>query len=262
MKSAFSKELKYAINAAKGASKIALEYFYSLDKGVKEKSVRNLVTNADIECENYIKQYLLDKFPDHGFLGEETEKNINNNDFFWVVDPIDGTNNFACGLPIFCHSIALVKKNMPVLGVVYDPIMKDLFFCKVGEGAYLNNKKLSLNYSLVLKDCLIGTGFPYADGEKKDKTAKAIHVLSYKSLGIRRLGSAVLDICYVARNVFGGVFFYELQPWDVSAAYIIAKEAGAVITDINGKEADIFAGHFIICHKDVHKDLLNSLERI
>jgi myo-inositol-1(or 4)-monophosphatase len=254
----FSAELEAARKAAESASEIALSYL-NRDKGIKHKGLTDLVTIADVECEKRIKEMLSREFPDYGFLGEETGSG-KDSDFMWVVDPIDGTNNFASNLPIFCHSIALVKGGKPLLGLVYLPVTGQFYFAEKGKGAYMDGSEIRVSEKSKLADCLIGMGFPYAADARREKTVKSVSNLVGKVLGIRRTGSAVIDLCYLASGYFGGVFFYELQPWDVAASMLLVQEAGGIVTDINGRKTDIFAGNFAASNNRVHKEFLSYLE--
>lgn len=260
MKPKFSKETTAAIKAALEAAKISMDYF-NKDKKIREKSARNLVTIADVECEKKIKDMLAKAFPDYGFLGEESGR-VGKGSKFWAVDPIDGTHNYSARIPIFCHSIALVGGKMPILGVVYDPIRKEMYIAEKGKGAYLNNEKIHVSERNLLKDCIVGTGFPYSGGIKRENTLKSVSNLVGDTLGFRRMGSAALDLCYVASGLFDAIFFYELQPWDIAAGMLLVEEAGGMTTDINGKQANVFSGHFASSNSVIHAKLLEKLVRM
>ena len=260
MKPKFSEETKAAMNAALEAAKISMHYL-NREKSIREKAARNLVTIADVKCENKIKEILAKKFPDYGFLGEESPR-VEKGAKFWAVDPIDGTHNYSARIPIFCHSIALVDGKTPILGVIYDPTRKEMYAAEKGKGACLNNEKIHVSKRKLLKDCIIGSGFPYSEGITREKTLKSISSLVGTTLGFRRLGSAALDLSYVASGLFDAIFFYELQPWDVAAGMLIVEEAGGIATDINGNRADVFSGHFAVSNSAIHSKLLEKLVRM
>ncbi len=254
------KELSVAERACLEAGKVALKF---LDSGfeVRHKGKFDLVTDADIECEKRIKKIISSEFPTHAFLGEEEGKEGNSSSV-WVIDPIDGTTNYAHGVEFFAHSVALVKDGQLVCGSVYDPVRKKLYSAYSGKGATLNNRKISVSKISDLKDALIVTGFPYNEPELERKTLNAIHALRGNCQDLRRFGSASLDFCFVAQGVCDVFFEYSLRPWDVAAAMLVVREAGGKVSDINGAEAAIDSGHFLASNKLLHEKARQFLEGV
>lgn len=253
------KEEEVAIKAAKVAGSIAMDYFKKpIEK--RRKSLKEIVTEADFACEKRIKKILQKEFPDYSFLGEETGSVEKKSEFVWVVDPIDGTNNFAHRFPYFCISIGLAKDNLPVAGVVYNPVLKDLYYAERGKGAYLNGERISVSKNKKLIDCLVETGFPYEEMNLAQKTLQHISKLLGKINGIRRSGSAALDMCYIARGAVDAFFCYALKPWDITAATIILEEAGGKITNFKGDSYNVFTSDIVASNGFVHKELLREME--
>ncbi|MFH1392022.1 MAG: inositol monophosphatase family protein [Candidatus Diapherotrites archaeon] len=253
-------EIEVAKKACVEAGKIAMKYFQG-DFTITKKGRIDLVTNADVECEQKIKKVILAEYPTHSFLGEE-EGSQGESKNVWIIDPIDGTTNFAHGIDNFSHSIALVRDNEIICGAVFDPVNKKLFTAVKGKGAELNGKKISVSKTEKLIDSVVITGFPYDNGEIRGKAVASISSLIGNCQGIRRFGSAALDFCFVAQGICDGFFEYYLKSWDVAAGFLIAKEAGATITDINGNEATINSTHFIVTNGKIHKELKSHLEAV
>lgn len=253
-------ELQTAKKACVEAGKIAMNYFQK-DFSMKYKAPRNIVTQADVECEKRIRKIISAEYPSHGFVGEE-EGSHGDMKNFWVVDPIDGTTNFSHGVDQFCHSVALVKSGKIVCGAVYNPVHKKLYTAYAGKGAWLNGNRIRVSAVADLGESLLISGFPYDAPVLEQKTYKSIASLRGKCHDIRRFGSAALDFCYVAQGVCDGFFEYKLNSWDVAAALLIVREAGGEVTDINGKEATIESGHFLASNGLLHGELLSYLERV
>lgn len=254
------KELQIAERACLEAGKIAMKYFQG-DFEIRKKGIIDLVTDADVECEKKIKQIILNEYPNHSFMGEESGTQ-GENENVWVVDPIDGTTNFAHGLDHFSTSIALVKGKEIVCGAVFNPVTKKLFTAINGKGAFLNGKKIEVSKIDSLIDSLIVTGFPYNDPELEKKVISGISSLRGNCQGVRRFGSAALDMCYVAQGVVDGFYEYSLHPWDVAAGILIVREAGGRVTDINGDNAQIDSSHYLASNKLLHKEILSRLEGV
>ena len=254
------KELEVAKQACFEAGKIAMKYFQK-DFEIRKKGIIDLVTDADVECEKKIKQIILNEYPNHSFMGEEGGSQ-GENENVWIVDPIDGTTNFSHGLDFFSHSIALVKGKEIICGAVYNPVNKKLFTAINGKGALLNGKKIEVSKIDSLIDSLIVTGFPYNDPELERKVVSGITSLRGNCQGVRRFGSAALDLCYVAQGVVDGFFEYSLHPWDVAAGILIVREAGGKVTDINGKEAEVGSGHYLASNGLLHGRIKSQLEGV
>lgn len=230
---------------------------------VHEKSTSyDLVTDADIKSQDIIYGIIKEHFPDHSFLGEEenSHKSVEK-DKLWIVDPIDGTNNFAHGIPHFSISIAYAERGDVLFGIVYDPFRDELFYSSRGEGAYLNNKRISVTSIESLTKAVIGTGFYYDRGGLMERTLETIKKLfKYPIQGIRRNGSAALDIVWVACGRFDAFFEYQLSVWDFAAGLLIAEEAGAIITDCSGVKNGLRNRNIAVSGKNINKDFLDIIK--
>jgi len=255
------KYLEIAIKAARAAGKIHLEHFRQKFELDFKSSNYDLVTSADTESEIVIKNIIKESFPDHGFLGEEEGSENPDADFIWIIDPLDGTNNFASGMPIFCCSIALAYQNEVIVGVIYDPTRDELFSASKGGKAFLNNKPIGVSHISDLKQSLLITGFYYSRGEEMVKTLENIKKFMQQGIvGIRRLGSAALDISYVAAGRASGYWEFELSPWDFAAAKLILEEAGGIFTDINGNNPDVMKKTYAIAaNPHLHSGMIKIL---
>lgn len=254
--------LDVAILTAKEAGKIHKKYF---NTGIEVKSKAtsyDLVTIADIEAEKKIVSVIKKYFKGHNFLAEEQKYEKTDSEYTWIIDPLDGTNNFASGLPIFCASVALVKNNELIVGVIYDITRDELFYAQKGKGAYLNGKKIRVSTVSSLKQALFITGFYYDRGKEMDENLEKIRqFLIRRVIGIRRLGSAALDLCYVAAGRASGYWEYTLSPWDFAAGMLIVKEAGGKITDRRGKEISLKQKSFVAASNGkIHNKMLEILK--
>lgn len=249
-----------AIKAAREAGKIILHYYSKDLDALSKGDTYNLVTKADIEAENKIVKIIKNKFPYHSILAEESGEEIHNSDYCWIIDPLDGTNNFYHKFPMFCVSIALYKKGKPLLGVVYDPLKKELFYAGKNEGAFLNNKKITVSKSNKLSTSLLVLGFYYERGALMRKSLGHMKKFFYENVhGIRRTGSAALDLCYTARGAFDGYWELELNPWDYAAGSLIVMEAGGKITDAQGKKYNLMMKNIVASNGKIHKDMIKIM---
>lgn len=255
--------LEIACRAALLAGKVHLSYFNRLPKIRTKQSVSyDLLTAADIEAEKKIVSLIKRYYPEHNFLCEENRYKDNpNSPYRWIIDPLDGTNNFACGLPIFCVSIALLREKEVIVAAVYDPTRRELFFARKDKGAYLNNRRIKVNTVTSLRRALLITGFYYDRGQRMIETLQAIKRFHFAQvLGIRRLGAAALDICYVACGRAAGFWEFELSPWDFAAGSLLVKEAGGRITDNRNKPLQYQQRQFIVAsNARLHKKMLDII---
>jgi myo-inositol-1(or 4)-monophosphatase len=258
MKDSF-KFLEIAKEAALEGGKILNEYFRE-DPQITKKGPVDIVTTADKESEKAIIQIIRKSFPDHFVLSEECGEIEGNSDFKWIIDPLDGTTNFANKLPIFSVSIALYNAKQPVTGVVFNPYTNELYSALKGGGAFLSQKKLEVSKKNNINDSLIVTGFPYNFMEIIDELSQRFFNILKVSRGVRRLGSAALDLCYVASGVFEGFFEQNLKPWDTAAGIIIAEEAGAKITNFNNNNYNPFMDEIVASNGLIHQSILNAME--
>jgi len=221
---------------------------------------KNLVTEIDKKSEKAIIDFITKKYPTHNILTEESGEYKKNSEYLWVIDPIDGTTNFAHGLPIFSVSIGVMKKNEITAGVVYD-VMQNIFysaekFC----GSFANNKKIKVNDNDKLRLGVLVTGFPYNVADNPDFAFERFTTLTKQARAVRRLGSAAIDFCYVARGVFDGFWEVSLQPWDICAGKLILEEAGGIVTDFAGKEINIFTQQILATNKKIHQQMIDGLK--
>ncbi|MBI5822845.1 MAG: inositol monophosphatase [Chloroflexi bacterium] len=218
---------------ARGAGTI-LRDGYNTEHTVHYKGTIDLVTETDHASESFLIREIQSQFPDSHILAEESGETAGENEGTWFIDPLDGTVNYAHHIPVFCVSIAYAIKGNVILGAVYDPLRDELFTAERGKGAFLNGKKIQVSDTTELQKSLLVTGFPYDTWDTKLDNFKHFERLAKKTQGVRRLGSAALDGCYVAAGRFDGFWEFALRPWDIAAAGLIAEEAGARVTTING----------------------------
>lgn len=224
-----------------------------------KSSFRDLVTSIDLELENRLKEKLYGILPGSDFLAEETAKSMKDSDKLWIIDPIDGTTNFVHGFPFFCISVALHLAGKPVLGFVYNPVMNEFFEAESKSGSFLNNKPIKVSATVSLKQSLLATGFAYNFAVSKEDNIDNFKRFQAKSRGIRRLGSAALDICYVASGVLDGFWELFLSPWDVAAGILITEEAGGRVTDFRGREYSFSDKDILITNSLIHNEMIDEL---
>lgn len=220
---------------ARGAGAI-LRDGYNKEHTVHYKGVIDLVTESDHASEAFLLGEIKSAFPESNILAEESGNIQGSNEDLWYIDPLDGTVNYAHHIPIFCVSIGFSTNGVQTLGAVYDPMRDEMFLAEKGKGATLNGKPIRVSNTDELEKSLLVTGFPYDTWNTELDNFKYFERLAKKTQGVRRLGSAALDACYVGAGRFDGFWEYKLKPWDVAAGGLIAAEAGAKVTSIDGKE--------------------------
>lgn len=250
----FTKELAF------DSGKILSKYFGNITIVNQKSSPIDLVTKADIDSEKLIINLIRKKFPDHTIITEESHLKEKNSDFRWVIDPLDGTTNFVHNLPIFAVSIGLQYKHKTVLGVVYNPAADKMFSASIKQGAHLNGDVITPSSSNTLSESLIVTGFPYLQDNKWENSFNIFKDFYSKSQGVRRLGAAALDLCFVAMGRFEIFYEFNLKPWDICAGSIIAQEAGATVTDWNGSVYPQSGKRILASNGHVHKAALEILK--
>ncbi len=255
-------ELKEVLlNATKEAGKIILQYFDGIFKIDHKDGVNNLVTEVDKLSEDKIIKVIRATFPTHTIISEEVGEMLKPSDYQWIIDPIDGTVNFAHGIPICCVSIGVLYNNELILGTVYNPMMNELFFAEKGKGATLNGHPIKVSSKNNFKTAFLVTGFPYHWPDTEQHPIKVFEKLILEGLPIRRLGSAAIDLCWVACGRFDGFWEYNLQAWDVAAGYLIVREAGGIITDFEGKQADVFTKQTLASNGLIHDAMIEVINR-
>lgn len=241
--------LNTAVKAARRAAAIINRASFDIDRiKVNEKSPNDFVTEVDQAAEQAIIDVLHQAYPDHAFLCEESGASANLNDqneFVWIIDPLDGTTNFIHGFPQYCVSIALQHRGQITQAVVYDPTRNDLFTATKGAGAYLNDKRLRVSKRDRLADGLIGTGFPYRDMERLEQYIDMFRIMAQRCAGLRRPGAAALDLAYVAAGRLDGFFEKGLKPWDMAAGALLVTEAGGIVGTFEGESDYLYRGDAI-----------------
>jgi myo-inositol-1(or 4)-monophosphatase len=221
---------------------------------------KNLVTEIDKKSEKTIMDFISKKYPTHNILTEESGEYKKDSEYLWVIDPLDGTTNFAHSLPIFAVSIGVLKKDEIIAGVVYD-VMQNIFYsAEKGSGSFANDKQIKVSDNDKIGLGVLVTGFPYNVADNPDNAFERFESLTKQARAVRRLGSAAIDFCYVARGVFDGFWEVSLQPWDLCAGKLLVEEAGGIVTDFNGKEIDIFTPQILASNKKIHQQMIDGLK--
>ncbi|MCL2144375.1 MAG: inositol monophosphatase [Endomicrobia bacterium] len=256
----FSKYTKTALAAAEAGAEVLLRY-YNKNLNIEYKGEIDPVSQADKNAQKAIINIIKSVFPEHGILAEEDGVNEIRKDFCWILDPLDGTVNFVHGVPVFCVSIALKYKKEIISGVIYSPVIKEIFAAEKGKGAYLNGKKIKVSRIKDLIRSLAVTGFPYYVRKKSKRVIENFTNIMMNTQGMRRLGSAALDLAYVACGRFE--FFWEegLKPWDIAAGALIVKEAGGIVSDYEGSKDFIFKDTMLASNnKIIHGKVIRILD--
>jgi len=228
---------------------------------ISDKSLNNLVSYVDQTAEAQLVAALQPLIPDAAFITEENTIATEDKPWQWVIDPLDGTTNFLHQLPMFAVSIGLLYKGYPVLGVVYNAPLDECFTAWQGGGAYLNGQAIQVTNATKLQDTLIATGFPYDDFEREAGYMKTLQGFMHKTRGLRRMGSAAIDLAYTAAGRFGGFFEYSLQSWDVAAGIVLVREAGGIVSDFKGQHTNGFYWDEIIAAApSIHAEMLEIIQ--
>ena len=245
---------------AREAGALLMEYFHQHVK-VEYKGDADLVTIADRKSEILIRERIKKNWPAHDVLGEEQGLVDTGSDYRWYVDPLDGTTNFAHGFPVFCVSMALEYKNQRIAGVVYDPTRDELFTAEQGSGAYLNQQRIQVSKTANLAESLVATGFP-SHKRHKNPNIYFYHQITLRTHGVRRAGSAALDLCCVASGRFDGFWEFNLNPWDTAAGVLIVEEAGGKVTDFRGGPFQLNSRETLASNGHLHGPLVNEFAQI
>jgi myo-inositol-1(or 4)-monophosphatase len=225
----------------------------------------NLVTEADKASEKLITDFIKKKYPSHGILAEEGSQVYpakGGTEILWVIDPLDGTTNFAHGLPIFSVSIGLQKNGKTIAGVIYDINQNIIYAAELGSGASANDKKIKVSTNSNLAHGMLVTGFPYDVKKNPDKAFERFIAMIKSSRAVRRLGSAAIDFCYVAKGVFDGFWEVHLHPWDICAGKLIVEEAGGLVTDFDGNKIDIYSKRILCSNGIIHNAMIKKLKEV
>jgi myo-inositol-1(or 4)-monophosphatase len=254
--------LELAIDVAREAGRFLKQHvgrIQQIDRKLGQDT--NLVTEVDRRAELMIVERIKKRYPHHGFFGEEFGEQEQTAEYKWIIDPLDGTTNFTHGLPIFCVSIGLEVHGELHLGVVYDPNLDELFVAQKGKGAYLNNRRLRVSRTTRLSESLLVTGFPYDIKTKTDSILVHFENFLKEAQAVRRLGSAALDLCYVAAGRFDGYWENALNPWDMAAGVLMVQEAGGTCTDLRGFPSTIYDKPVLATNGLLHEQMVEVLKR-
>ena len=253
--------LDFARGIAREAGRIILGGFRSDDTVVEYKSRTNLLTNMDKASEEFLFNEINRRYPDHAIIAEEGSRKETDGEFIWYVDPLDGTNNYAHGLPFFCVSLGIFSRSLDriVVGVVYNPHLDELFTAAAGEGAALNGEEIRVSHTGDMGISVVATGFPYdKENSEKNNLAEFNRILP-RIQGIRRMGSAALDLCYVACGRLDGYWEQQLSPWDTAGGIIIVEEAGGLVTRFDGSAFDPEYPQVLASNGKIHGQLMGLL---
>ncbi len=250
--------LKATLLKATEAGAAELQRFFSGEFAVSHKQgINDLVTEADHASEKAIIETIISEFPDHFILSEESGEKITASNIKWIIDPIDGTVNFANGIPICCVSIGVEKDGQMILGAVYNPLMKEFYIAEKGLGATLNDKKIAVSSKAeVASSCLV-TGFPYTYLDMPNGPLQVFEKLIRRGIPVRRLGSAAIDLCWVAAGRFDGFYEHDLQAWDSAAGFLMVEEAGGKVTDFDGNPYSPYQPRILATNGKIHDELLD-----
>jgi myo-inositol-1(or 4)-monophosphatase len=247
------------LQATKEAGAIIQQYFQGSFQVDNKEGINNLVTEVDNHSEKRIIEIIREHFPDHSIISEEAGELIQDSPYQWIIDPIDGTVNFAHGIPLCCVSIGLKFGDDLLLGTVYNPMMNELFFAEKGKGAYLNDRKISVSHKTDFRKACLVTGFPYKWPNSTEHPIRVFERFILEGLPVRRLGSAAIDLCWVACGRFDGFWEYNLSSWDVAAGYLIVQEAGGVITNFDGEPYSVFDKQTLATNGHIHENMLQLI---
>ncbi|MBL7718620.1 MAG: inositol monophosphatase [Flavipsychrobacter sp.] len=248
------------LEAVKEAGAIVQTYFQGQFTIESKDGINNLVTEVDKLSEDKIITTIKKYYPDHSIISEESGEEKQDSEYQWIIDPIDGTVNFAHGIPLCCISIALKKGNHLLLGTVYNPMMNELFFAEQGKGATLNGLPISVSKKSDFRKACLVTGFPYKWPDEREHPIKVFERFVLEGLPVRRLGSAAIDLCWVACGRFDGFWEYNLSSWDVAAGYLIVEEAGGRITNFDGDAYSVFDKQTLATNGLIHEEMLRLIK--
>jgi myo-inositol-1(or 4)-monophosphatase len=248
----------FAVDLARKSGALLKEKF-SQTHQIHYKGEINIVTEADKMSEDLIIAAINRKFPDHGILSEESPAITGAGKLRWIIDPLDGTTNYAHGYPVFCVSIALEKEGEIVLGAVYDPMREEMFIAVRNEGAYLNDKKIAVSRTDNISRSLLATGFPYDIRESKENNLDYFNAMAVNVQAIRRAGAAALDLAYLAAGRFDGFWELKLKPWDTAAGCLLVTEAGGTISDIAGGKWNLYSPNLLASNSLIHEQMIKVL---
>ena len=258
----FPQLVETASEAALAGAQALRHFFRRADLEVAEKSRHDFVTQADHESEARILEVIQGRYPDHAVMAEESGSldAAANSRHTWVIDPLDGTSNFLQGLPVFCISIACLQGRDLVAGVVYDPLGENLFTASLGGGAFWNGHPMRVSRRTALEGAFLATGYPFRARAALDLYLDVFRAVFLETRGIRRCGSAALDLAYTAAGVYDGFFEFRLAPWDIAAGVLLVREAGGRASDLDGGDTFFDSGNVVAGPNALHGELLTTIQ--
>ena len=250
-----------AIDAARAAGAVHMRFFNGKYQIRTKQGPFDLVTDADIEAEKTVVSMIKERFPDHNILAEENKYDPTSSPYTWIIDPLDGTNNFACGVPLFGASVALAYNGEVISGAVYGAVHDEMYSAEKGKGARLNGRPIFVNKASTLRESMMVTGFYYDRGEAMEHTLEKMRVFLKKEIiGIRRFGAAALDLCYVAAGRIAGFWEFSLSPWDFAAGMLMVREAGGRVTTLHEDDLALDKKNYVVASNGrIHDTMLEIL---
>jgi len=252
--------MEFAEEVARGAGEI-LRRNYGRRQSIHFKGEINLVTDVDRESEAYLMERIRSSFPDHGILSEESSERLSPSPYRWIIDPLDGTTNYAHNYPCFCVSVALESNGELLAGAVFNPLLSESFTASAGGGAFLNGERIAVSGIEDLRRSLLSTGFAYDVKESTDNNLDFFREFVFAGQAIRRDGSAALDMCYLACGRFDGFWELKLHPWDTAAGLLLLREAGGVATRLDGSPYDIHQPDILASNGRIHEQMMAVVRR-
>lgn len=250
--------LPFVRELATGAGAVLKQRFTKVRR-IERKAGAGIVTEADKLAEAHLMKKIFRKYPDSSIITEESGEFRRSSSLCWILDPLDGTTNYAHGFPWFCVSVGLFEEGKPRAGAVFNPITGELFTAQAGKGAFLNGRRIRVSKVARTEDALLGTGFYYSKGERLAEEMELFRKMNQVALGVRRPGAAALDLACVAAGRFDGFWERGLSPWDVAAGWLLVTEAGGRLTDYGGGETTIFGSEILASNGRLHRKLANVL---
>lgn len=247
------------IKAAHAGAQVLQEYFHGEFTISNKEGVNNLVTEADHASEKAIIETIKADYPKHFIMSEEVGEIIMDSTFKWIIDPIDGTINFATGIPICCVSIGIEQDGQMIMGAVYNPLSNEFFFAQKGFGATLNENRIHVSDKTEVEKSCLATGFPYTYLESPNGPLQVFERFIRKGIAVRRLGSAAIDLCWVAAGRFDGFYEHSLNAWDSAAGFLIVEEAGGKVTDFAGNHYSPYQPHLLATNGKIHDEMLKAI---
>lgn len=247
------------ISIAREAGEVIREGFGKNIQIEFKSGENNLVTEIDKKSEQVIIDFIRRNYSSHSILTEERGELLQNSEYLWVIDPLDGTSNFAHGLPIFSVSIGLQKNNETIAGAIYDVMRDVIYSAELGSGAFANEKRIFVSITNQLSRSMLVTGFPYNVSDNPDFAFERFEILTRNARAVRRLGSAAIDFCYVASGVFEGFWEVYLHPWDICAGKLLVEEAGGDVSDFEGKKISIYSKKILATNKLIKRQMVDLL---